>query len=105
MASARTSKSPLKGIRFQKRISLGKGFHLNVSKTGLSLSFGIPGLSVNLGKNGLFVNGSLPGTGVSKRIKLGKIGQLLQAIAGRNQMSTEAPKSELDRKENENVAE
>ncbi|CAK0759977.1 DUF4236 domain-containing protein [Gammaproteobacteria bacterium] len=58
------------GFRFEKRIRLVKGLTLNLSKTGVSLTVGIPGASVNLGKDGLTGNAGLPGTGLSYREKL-----------------------------------
>jgi hypothetical protein len=58
-------------MRLQKKIPVTKNTTLNVSASGGSLSFKIiPGVSFNLGLNGLFVNLGVPGSGVSKRIKL-----------------------------------
>lgn len=57
-------------MRFQKRISLGKGLRLNLSKSGVGLSFGIPGLSTSLGPRGPYLNMGIPGTGLSNRIPL-----------------------------------
>lgn len=60
-------------MRFQKRISLGKGLRLNLSKSGIGLSFGIfPGLSNTIGPRGAYSNLGIPGTGLSTRIPLGK---------------------------------
>lgn len=51
------------GFFFRKSINLGKGFRLNLSKTGIGLSGGIKGLrvsrrgnrtTVSAGRNGLF---------------------------------------------------
>jgi len=54
------------GLRFQKRIRLAPGLFLNLSKRGVSLSFGRPGATVNIGgKGGPRATVGLPGTGVS----------------------------------------
>lgn len=58
------------GFRFEKRIHLFKGLTINLSKSGVSLTVGIPGASVNLGKGGFAGNAGLPGTGLSYREKL-----------------------------------
>lgn len=54
-------------FRFQRRIKLIPGIHLNVSKTGLSLSLGFPGFSFNIGPRGKSTTVGLPGTGLSYR--------------------------------------
>src|SRR5471030_3205358 len=53
------------GLRFQKRIRLFKGFSINFSKTGRSLSTGGRGATVNISKRGTKTTVGLPGTGVS----------------------------------------
>ena len=58
-------------MKFRKSIKLGKGVKLNVSKSGLSTTFGIKGLSVNTGKNGTYLNTGIPGTGLYERKKIG----------------------------------
>ena len=40
------------GLRFQRRIRLASGLFLNVSKRGVSLSFGRPGATINIGGKG-----------------------------------------------------
>jgi hypothetical protein len=57
-------------MRFQKRISLGKGLRLNLSKSGMGFSFGMPGFSTSIGPRGSFLNVGIPGTGLSNRIPL-----------------------------------
>jgi Protein of unknown function (DUF4236) len=62
------------GFRFRKRIRLAKGFWINVSKKGASLSVGGHGLTTNIGNDGVRETVGLPGTGISyqtKRIKPG----------------------------------
>ena len=54
-------------FRFQRRIKIAPGVRLNVSKTGISASAGIPGLTAN--SRGT-VTAGVPGTGLSYRHKL-----------------------------------
>ena len=58
------------GINFRKRISLGTGVKLNISKNGVSTTIGTKGGSVNIGKNGVYANASIPGTGLYSRQKI-----------------------------------
>jgi len=58
-------------LRFQRRISLGKFFRLNLSKSGLGLSAGVPGLRVGTGPRGPYGSAGLPGTGLSVRSRFG----------------------------------
>ena len=57
-------------MRFRKTIRIGKGIKLNLSKSGVSTTIGIPGLSVNIGKKGTYLNTSIPGTGLYDRRKI-----------------------------------
>jgi len=57
--------------KFRKRISIAPGVKINLSKSGVSGTFGVRGASVNVGKNGAFVNTGIPGTGIYDRHKLG----------------------------------
>lgn len=52
-------------FRFRKIISLGKGFRINLSKSGISSSIGGKGFTVNFGKRGIRPTVSAPGTGIS----------------------------------------
>ena len=62
----------LKGLRFQKRISLLPGLlRLNLSKSGASASVGPRGADVNIGSHGVTTNAGIPGTGISYRQKVG----------------------------------
>lgn len=58
-------------MRFRKRVSLGGGMHLNLSKSGVSMTGGMKGLSVNVGKKGTYLNTGIPGTGLYNRTKIG----------------------------------
>ncbi len=52
------------GWRFQRRINTGFG-RINFSKSGVSLTEGVPGAHVTLGKLGVRTTIGLPGSGVS----------------------------------------
>lgn len=52
-------------FRFRRTISLGKGFRLNLSKSGISSTIGGKGVHVNVGKRGIRPTISAPGTGLS----------------------------------------
>ena len=54
------------GLRFRKSLNLGKGFKLNLSKSGIGYSFGFKGFRIGKtakGKTRKTI--SLPGTGLS----------------------------------------
>lgn len=57
-------------MRYRKKIRLFPGVFLNLSKSGISTTFGIPGASINLNKTGIYGNIGLPGTGLYDRKKL-----------------------------------
>lgn len=63
----------LKGLRYQKRITLiPRLLALNLSKTGISLTIGPPGFCINLGRGGATGSVGAPGTGLSYRRRLGR---------------------------------
>ena len=53
------------GFRFRKRIKIAPGLHVNLSKSGTSLSVGERGATVNFGKRGSRITTGIPGTGLS----------------------------------------
>lgn len=53
------------GWQFRKSINLGKGFRLNISKSGIGLSGGVKGARVSVGPRSVRRTFSIPGTGVS----------------------------------------
>ncbi len=53
------------GFRFQKRIKILPGVWINLSKSGISTSFGVKGFTVNLRGDKVRTTASLPGTGIS----------------------------------------
>jgi hypothetical protein len=57
------------GFRFRKRIRLGKGIWINLSKKGGSLSLGGRGVTMNVSKKGVRDTFSAPGTGLSYQTK------------------------------------
>lgn len=58
------------GLRFQKRVKLFPGVHLNLSRSGVSATLGVEGASVTVGKAGVFANVGLPGSGISYRERI-----------------------------------
>ena len=62
----------LKGLRFQKRLSIIPGLlRINLSKSGVSASAGPKGADINIGRKGVTTNAGIPGTGLSYRQKVG----------------------------------
>ena len=62
----------MKGLRVQKRISLGKFLRLNISKSGVGISARLAGFTIGTGPRGPYINFDLPGrTGLSYRKQLG----------------------------------
>jgi hypothetical protein len=57
-------------MRFRKIVSIGKIARVNFSKSGASLTLGVPGVSVNIGKSGAYLNTGIPGTGLYNRQKI-----------------------------------
>lgn len=57
-------------FRFQRRVRLMPGVRLNVSKSGLGLSFGPRGASISLGPRGAYSHVGIPGTGIAYRQRL-----------------------------------
>jgi Protein of unknown function (DUF4236) len=57
------------GFRFRKRIRLGKGIWINLSKKGGSLSVGGRGATMNVSKKGVRDTFSARGTGISYQTK------------------------------------
>ena len=43
-------------VSFRKRIKIAPGVNLNLSKGGISTSFGVKGASVSVGKRGVYIN-------------------------------------------------
>ena len=56
--------------RFRKYITIFPGVRLNISKSGISFTFGTKGASVNVAKDGAYLNTSIPGTGLYNRQKI-----------------------------------
>lgn len=52
------------GWQFRKSINLGKGFRLNISKSGIGVSGGVKGARVSVGPRGVRRTFSIPGTGI-----------------------------------------
>ena len=52
------------GLRFRKRVRLGKGVNLNLSKSGIGISAGRDGARVGVGSKGAYRSVGIPGTGL-----------------------------------------
>lgn len=66
MAAKKTRRRKRRTKRTGKSISLGNGFKLNISKSGVNLSGGIKGARMSIGNKGIKSTLSIPGTGISK---------------------------------------
>lgn len=55
---------------YRKRITIAPGIRLNISKRGVSTTFGVRGASITMGKNGTYLNTGIPGTGIYSRKKI-----------------------------------
>jgi len=53
------------GFRFYKSFRVRPGIRLNISKSGISAGFGVPGANMNIGPRGRRFTAGLPGTGLS----------------------------------------
>ena len=61
------------GFRFQRRIRIGRGVRINISKSGVGASIGRPGLRVGVdAKRRKYFSLGLPGTGLSYRSFFGQ---------------------------------
>jgi hypothetical protein len=57
---------------FRRSLKLVGPLRLNLSKSGLGLSLGVPGLHIGSGPRGRYVRAGLPGTGIYYRKSLNK---------------------------------
>lgn len=55
---------------YRKRITIAPGVRLNISKGGVSTTFGVRGASITTGKNGTYLNTGIPRTGIYNRHKI-----------------------------------
>ena len=60
------------GFRYHRSIRILPGVHLNISKSGMSLSIGGSPLTLNFGERARRITASLPGTGWSWSKQFGK---------------------------------
>jgi len=58
------------GWNLRKRVTLVKGVTLNLSKNGISTTFGQKGMSVNVCEKGVHTNLTIPGTGIYRMDKI-----------------------------------
>jgi hypothetical protein len=59
-------------VRFRKIIKIAPGVKLNLSKGGVSFTFGKKGYHINVGKHGVRQTVGIPGSGISHTSYLGK---------------------------------
>lgn len=79
------------GLNFRKSISLGKLAKLNLSKSGVGISFGVKGARYSVNTNGTRrATLGIPGTGVS----------YTKTFSSKNKKSTREKKKELEKNEN-----
>ena len=55
---------------YRKRIKIAPSVHMNISKSGVSTSYGMKGMSITTGLRGTYLNTSIPGTGLYNRQKI-----------------------------------
>lgn len=79
------------GFRFHKSIGLGKFLRLNISKSGIGFSAGIPGLRLSTGPQGAYFTAGLPGTGLSFRKKLNTVAKSDRSSASAKSKAAETP--------------
>lgn len=56
---------------FRRRKKIAPGVYINMSKKGISTTFGPKGASMTFGPNGTYMNTSIPGTGMYNRRRIG----------------------------------
>jgi len=59
------------GFRYQRRIKIAKGMHLNISKSGVGMAVGPKGFGLSTGPRGTMFHAGINGTGMSYRSYLG----------------------------------
>ncbi|ADV48759.1 hypothetical protein Celal_1447 [Cellulophaga algicola DSM 14237] len=84
-------------MRYRNRIKLAPGLNINLSKSGISTTFGPKGASVNIGKSGAYLNTGIPGTGLYNRTKISSSGKNLNT---KNYVSKTQVGVKLDLNEN-----
>lgn len=60
------------GIRFRRRVRIAPGVSLNISKSGIGISAGPPGLRAGFGVRGSHYSAGAPGTGLHYRKQIGR---------------------------------
>jgi len=88
----------VKGLRFQKRIPLGKGVRLNLSKSGVGISAGVKGFRVGVGPRGGTVRASLPGTGIGYEYRTKKGRRRERAATAADTSALQPAASQVERR-------
>jgi tetratricopeptide (TPR) repeat protein len=78
------------GFRFWRRVRIAKGVTLNLSKTGISTSFGPRGAKYTIGRHGQRATVGLPGTGLFYTKKIGSSSAGSRSRSGRGGGRTQA---------------
>lgn len=92
------------GMRFRKSINLGRGFHINVSKSGVGYSWGTKGVRFTKTARGTTRNTySIPGTGISYVTENGKKNRSAVPKASGNGNISPSQRHEAVSTENVNV--
>ncbi len=94
------------GLRFRKTISLFKGVHLNVSKSGIGVSAGVPGLRGSINSSGRMTGTvGIPGTGVSyvKTKTIGKKSKSKDKDTDKTKKTSKSTKAVAEKAESANA--
>ena len=72
LASIRQSlKDPRKqSVKFRRRVKLGDGTYLNLSRSGVGVRIGAPGMTITGGPSGFMAHLGIPGSGVYRKFKI-----------------------------------
>lgn len=80
------------GFRARKSINLGGGFRVNLSKSGIGLSAGVPGMRTSINSSGRRTSSvGIPGTGLSYRTDRGGSGAGGRSSSGSRRTAAAAP--------------
>lgn len=57
-------------FQFRRRVNLGKGTYMNLSRTGIGARIGVPGMNLTAGPQGLMLHLGIPGSGAYRKFKI-----------------------------------
>lgn len=61
---------PKQKVQFRRRIPIGQGMFVNLTRSGIGFKIGVPGFQVTRGPAGTMVHLGVPGTGVFKKFQI-----------------------------------